>query len=230
MSTISVIIPALNEASTVAGVVRAVLADEPHEVIVIDADSTDDTAHNARLAGATVVNWREVLPDLPPRPGKGESLWRGVAAATGDIVVFVDADLTSMRAGMIQTLVEPFADPGIHLVKADYRRTYGDAPPVGTGHRTRRETTAQAVISGTVAYPSAPRRGIRHQAPHGTHPALCRRLRGGGRSANRYRLRLRGGGDRPGGPRITLSQPPAPERTRGDGGGGGGNHPAPQWP
>lgn len=143
MSTISVIIPALNEASTVAGVVRAVLADEPHEVIVIDADSTDDTAHNARLAGATVVNWREILPDLPPRPGKGESLWRGVAAATGDIVVFVDADLTSMRAGMIQTLVEPFADPSIHLVKADYIRTY-EAAPTGGGRVT--ELTAKPLI------------------------------------------------------------------------------------
>lgn len=143
MSTVSVIIPALNEAPTVAGVVCAVLADNPHEVIVIDADSTDDTAHKAREAGATVVNWREILPGVPPRPGKGESLWRGVAAATGDIVVFVDADLTSMRAGMIRALVAPFEDPGIHLVKADYARTYGDAP-TGGGRVT--ELTAKPLL------------------------------------------------------------------------------------
>ena len=42
--TVSVIIPALNEEGTVADVVRACLADEPLEVLVIDADSTDATA------------------------------------------------------------------------------------------------------------------------------------------------------------------------------------------
>lgn len=143
MNTVSVIIPALNEAPTVAGVVRAVLADGPAEVIVIDADSTDATAANARRAGATVLNWREILPDVPPTPGKGESLWRGVAAASGDIVVFVDADLTSMRSGMITALVQPFNNPDIHLVKADYLRTYGDAP-TGGGRVT--ELTAKPLL------------------------------------------------------------------------------------
>lgn len=143
MSTVSVVIPALNEAPTVAGVVRAALADEPHEVIVIDADSTDDTAVNAQAAGAKVLNWREVLPGVPTRPGKGESLWRGVAAARGEIVVFIDADLTSLRPGMIQALVAPFADPAIHLVKADYVRTYG-AAPTGGGRVT--ELTAKPLL------------------------------------------------------------------------------------
>ena len=50
--SVSVIIPALNEASTVAGVIRACLADDPLEVLVIDADSTDETAAVARAAGA----------------------------------------------------------------------------------------------------------------------------------------------------------------------------------
>ena len=80
--SVSVIIPALNEESTVAGVIRACLADDPLEVLVIDADSTDDTAAVARAAGADVRNWRDILPE-PPRPGKGEALWRGVAAARG---------------------------------------------------------------------------------------------------------------------------------------------------
>lgn len=67
------VIPALNEAPTVAKVVEAVLADNPLEVLVIDADSTDATAAEARSAGATVLNWREIL-DTEPIPGKGESL------------------------------------------------------------------------------------------------------------------------------------------------------------
>ena len=51
--SVSVIIPALNEESTVAGVIRACLADDPLEVLVIDADSTDETAAVARAAGAS---------------------------------------------------------------------------------------------------------------------------------------------------------------------------------
>lgn len=143
MTSISVVIPALNEAPTVAAVVAAVLADSPDEVIVIDADSTDSTAENARRAGATVRNWREILPAVPTQPGKGESLWRGVEAAAGDIVVFVDADLTSMRPGMIRALVEPFSNPGIHMVRADYVRTFGDKP-TGGGRVT--ELTAKPLL------------------------------------------------------------------------------------
>lgn len=142
MSSISVVIPALNEEPTVAAVVEAALADAPLEVLVIDADSTDDTAGQARRAGARVLNWREILP-VPTRPGKGESLWRGVAAAHGEIIVFVDADLSSFRPGMVRALAAPFADPAVHLVKADYLRTFGDRP-TGGGRVT--ELTAKPLL------------------------------------------------------------------------------------
>lgn len=144
---VSVVIPALNEERTVAGVVAAVRADVPFEVLVIDADSTDATAQRARAAGARVLNWREVLPGIPPVPGKGESLWRGVAAATGDVVVFIDADLTDPARGLVTALAAPFADPAarteIQLVKADYRRTL-DGHATGGGRVT--ELTAKPLI------------------------------------------------------------------------------------
>lgn len=76
--SVSVVIPALNEEATIAQVVSACLADEPREVLVIDADSVDETASIADAAGARVLNWREVLPNVAVRPGKGESLWRGL--------------------------------------------------------------------------------------------------------------------------------------------------------
>lgn len=141
--SVSVIIPALNEEATVANVVRACLADDPMEVIVVDADSTDHTAQRAAAAGAKVYNWREILPEIAPRPGKGESLWRGVAAAQGDIVVFVDADLESACPGMVAQLVAPFADPEIQMVKATYRRTFNGAPS-GGGRVT--ELTAKPLL------------------------------------------------------------------------------------
>lgn len=140
---ISVVIPALNEAATIAHVVAACRADNPAEVLVIDADSTDDTAAQATRAGACVLNWREVLPEISPRPGKGESLWRGLAAARGDVVVFVDADLESAAPGMVSALAAPFRRADVMLVKASYRRTLNGAAS-GGGRVT--ELTAKPLL------------------------------------------------------------------------------------
>lgn len=164
---ISVVIPALNEAATVARVVETVLAEHPAEVVVIDADSTDDTAQRAREAGARVCNWREVLPAMTPVPGKGESLWRGVAAVSGDIVVFVDADLTDPPSGLVAALVAPFEDPEVQLVKAVYDRTI-DGHATGGGRVT--ELTAKPLIRmlhpelADVAQPLAGEYAIRRSA------------------------------------------------------------------
>lgn len=143
MKNVSVVIPALNEEATVAQVVRTVLVSAPKEVIVIDADSTDNTASVARAAGAKVLNWREILTDVPPVAGKGESLWRGVAAAQGEIVVFIDADLKSLNENVVPALVAPFTDPKVAMVKADYNRTF-EGKPTGGGRVT--ELTAKPLL------------------------------------------------------------------------------------
>ncbi|GAB2508270.1 glucosyl-3-phosphoglycerate synthase [Corynebacterium atrinae] len=135
------VIPALNEEATIADVVAAVAEDNPDEILVIDADSTDRTAERAKHA--TVINWRDILPEIPTRPGKGESLWRGVAAATGEIIVFIDADLVGPRPGMVRALTEPFQDERIHLVKADYQRSI-NGQPTGGGRVT--ELTARPLL------------------------------------------------------------------------------------
>ena len=142
---VSVVIPALNEEATVGGVVEACLrsasVSQAGEVLVIDSDSTDATAARAAAAGARVCNWREVGPQ-PTRPGKGEALWRGVRAARGDVVVFIDADVTSVQPEWVDALAAPFADPNIHLVKAAYRRELNGGP--GGGRVT--ELTAKPLL------------------------------------------------------------------------------------
>jgi glycosyltransferase involved in cell wall biosynthesis len=88
---VSVVIPCLNEAETIAECVttaRAVLDENGFtgEVIVVDNDSTDGSGDLARAAGAVVVN--------EPRRGYGSAYLAGLAAAQGDYIVMVDADLT----------------------------------------------------------------------------------------------------------------------------------------
>ena len=88
---VSVVIPCLDEAETIAECVtaaRAVLDESglAGEVLVVDNGSTDGSGDLARSAGATVVD--------EPRRGYGSAYLAGLAAARGDYIVMVDADLT----------------------------------------------------------------------------------------------------------------------------------------
>jgi glucosyl-3-phosphoglycerate synthase len=124
--TISVVLPALNEEETVASVIDTIspmLGGLVDELIVLDSGSTDDTEIRAIAAGARVVSREQALPEVPPQPGKGEVLWRSLAATTGDIIVFVDSDLIDPDPMFVPRLVGPIlTGEGIHLVKGFYRR------------------------------------------------------------------------------------------------------------
>lgn len=124
--TISVVLPALNEEETVASVIDTIsplVGGLIDELIVLDSGSTDDTEIRAIAAGARVVSREQALPEVPTNPGKGEVLWRSLAATTGDIVVFVDSDLIDPSPMFVPNLVGPLLTrEGVHLVKGFYRR------------------------------------------------------------------------------------------------------------
>ncbi len=131
---VSVVLPALDEQRTVGPIVAAVHADlvaggRTHgvplvdELVLVDSGSTDATMAEAERAGARVLTREQVLPDLAPLPGKGEVLWRGVAATTGDLVVFLDSDLEDFTSDFVVGLLGPLlTDPAVALVKATYDR------------------------------------------------------------------------------------------------------------
>ena len=124
--TVSVVLPALNEEATVGhvvGTVRPLLGSLVDELVVVDSGSTDRTAAVAREAGARVVRREDVVPELDPLPGKGEVLWRSLAATSGDLLVFLDADLVEPDPAFVPSLLGPLLTTGgVHLVKGFYRR------------------------------------------------------------------------------------------------------------
>ena len=109
---ISVVIPALDEASSITPTIEAVQAalrpiGSPYEIIVVNDGSRDDTAARASAAGARVISHLYPL-------GYGRALKDGIAAAQNDTIVILDADAT-YPAERIPDLVSEF-HKGYHMV------------------------------------------------------------------------------------------------------------------
>src|SRR3954467_8649557 len=152
---VSVVLPARNEEAGVGPLVtdvvehwmrRVPLVDEG---VVVDSDSTDATAAVAHAAGADVVATTDVLPAHGTRPGKGEALWKALAATTGDLVVFLDADLLGDVAHYVPGLLAPLlTEPQVAYVKGCYprpRERGGEVQPAGGGRVT--ELTARPLLN-----------------------------------------------------------------------------------
>jgi glycosyltransferase involved in cell wall biosynthesis len=94
-----VIIPAMDEAETVGGVVRAARAAGAFEVIVVSDGSSDDTPGAAREAGASVIVFQE-------NQGKSAAIEAAAKAASGATLVMLDADLVDLSPEHVRRLFE----------------------------------------------------------------------------------------------------------------------------
>ena len=136
-SAVSVIVPARDEAGSIAAVVTAVRADLAvgDQIIVVDDHSSDDTAALAAAAGAVVI----ASPELPRGwAGKAHACHVGASHASGDVLVFVDADVT-IAPGTMDSLV------------AEVERSRAALVSVQPWHRTERPVEQVSLLFNVVA-------------------------------------------------------------------------------
>ncbi len=136
---ISLCLPTLNEEKTIAKQIvimkselmtRYPLLDE---IVVVDSGSTDNTCEVAAEYGANVYAANDILPSLPVFKGKGENLWKALYVAKGDIIVYLDADITNIHHRFAYALLGPLLTfDHIKYVKAFY-----DRPLAGDDQRVR---------------------------------------------------------------------------------------------
>ena len=145
VETVSVCVPAREEAATIAGVVGPLIALREagvvDQVLVLDDDSRDGTGAIAAALGAEVVRPAALLPAFGPVLGKGDAMWRALSALTSDLVCFVDADSEDFGAHFATGLLGPLiCEPDVQFVKGFYRRPFKSGPervdPTGGGRVT----------------------------------------------------------------------------------------------
>ena len=156
--TISVCVPAREEAATIAAVVAPLMAlleaGVLDQVVVADADSADGTGAIAAQLGAEVHSQAGMLPEHGPILGKGDAMWRALSVLRGDLVCFVDADSEDFGAHFARGLLGPLVcEPDVQFVKGFYRRPLknGDATVQPTGGGRVTELTARPLL--TAFYP-----------------------------------------------------------------------------
>lgn len=140
--SISVCLPARNEAATIGPILDVLLPLKRDgvvdQVIVLD-DSTDGTAAIARRAGAEVHRQSRLQAEFGPVQGKGDAMWRALSVAEGDVICFLDADSEEFGEHFALGLVGPIACGSASFTKAYYRRPFrlGDVQlPEGGGRVT----------------------------------------------------------------------------------------------
>jgi len=93
------------------------------EFVLIDSNSTDNTVAIAEQCGIPVYRHPEILPEIGMYRGKGEALWKSLHVLKGDIVAWVDTDITNIHPRFIYGLLGPLLKhPHLQFVKGFYQR------------------------------------------------------------------------------------------------------------
>lgn len=134
--TISLCLPTLNEEKTIGKEVvifKSELVDRYpllDEIAVIDSGSDDNTREVASNFGADVYLADEILPNIESKKGKGENLWKAIYQLEGDIIVYVDADISNIHPRFVYGLVAPL----IYREEIKYVKAFYDRPLAVSGN------------------------------------------------------------------------------------------------
>lgn len=127
--TISLGLPALNEEATVGHVIdtikRTLMDEVPllDEIVLIDSDSTDNTVSIAESRGIPVYKHPDILPEMGTVRGKGEALWKSLHVLKGDLIAWIDTDISNIHPRFVYGLLGPLLKrPQVQYVKGYYQR------------------------------------------------------------------------------------------------------------
>lgn len=127
--SISVGLPALNEEATIGKVISTLkhhlMEQVPliDELVLIDSDSTDQTVSIAQQYDIPIYSHSQIAPDLGSYRGKGEALWKSLHVLNGDLVAWVDTDISNIHPRFIYGTLGPLLmRPDLQYVKGFYQR------------------------------------------------------------------------------------------------------------
>jgi glucosyl-3-phosphoglycerate synthase len=150
---VTVVLPTREVADTIGPIVERLLSlgDLVDQVLVVDADSQDGTAEIAGSLGADVHQEAELLPEFGQVLGKGDAMWRALAAAEGELIVYLDSDTRDFSAHFATGMLGPLIceEHQVKFVKGHFRRPFtaveGEPRPTDGGRVT--ELTARPLLS-----------------------------------------------------------------------------------
>jgi glucosyl-3-phosphoglycerate synthase len=150
--TVTAVLPTREVADTVGSIVETLqgLNGVIDQILVVDAASEDGTAEIAERLGVEVRQESELLPEFGQALGKGDAMWRALAAARGELIVYLDSDTREFpphfATGMLGPLI---CDHEVRFVKGAFRRPFiaegGEERPRDGGRVT--ELTARPLLS-----------------------------------------------------------------------------------
>jgi glucosyl-3-phosphoglycerate synthase len=149
--SVTVVLPTREVADTIGPIVERLLSLEGlvDQVLVVDAASQDGTAAIAASLGADVRQEADLLPEFGQVLGKGDAMWRALAAAEGELIVYLDSDTRDFEPHFATGMLGPLICHDVRFVKGHFRRPYtaveGEPRPVDGGRVT--ELTARPLLS-----------------------------------------------------------------------------------
>jgi glucosyl-3-phosphoglycerate synthase len=184
--TVTAVLPAREVADTIGDIVVALqaLGDLVDQILVVDAASEDGTAEIAARLGAEVHQESDLLPEFGQVLGKGDAMWRALAVAQGEVIVYLDSDTRQFSPHFATGMLGPLlCHEGAEFVKGMFRRPFngdGEERPLDGGRVT--ELTARPLFSAfypelaafaqPLAGEVAARRAVFEQLPFATGYAI----------------------------------------------------------